>query len=190
MTRECKTCKSTLRPEIDKMIVEGAKFTDVEKWCVAKGLAISSASLVRHANAHIEGYTPKPTNQIVNISEIGDLKFSQNEPNPLSINLSEIRKTFKCPESIESSKDLKKTVATFTKKIVGDLLPLIYKKIELYSQGMSKLPSDEIRALKDIVSCCEIITKKNYDRSGDNVFDVDTALEVDNSYNFETGRYK
>ncbi len=47
--------------------------------------------------------------------------------------------------------------------------------------GYSKYPSDEIRGLKNIMDCFEIVTgKEKHRRAGNNIFDLDEALQSSN----------
>jgi hypothetical protein len=62
--RKCKTCQSTLRDEIDSMIMGGANWKYLESWCSDRGLVISETALRNHAKRHIKGYEPPKTNEV------------------------------------------------------------------------------------------------------------------------------
>jgi hypothetical protein len=55
----CKVCNSELKEEIDKKILAGTNFYELEQWCKVNGLQLARASLLRHANSHLEGYQPR-----------------------------------------------------------------------------------------------------------------------------------
>lgn len=174
MARPCKVCSSTLRAEIDRQILDGVSFYNLEKYCTDRGLRISAVSINRHAKSHVKGYEDRsngsfnyePTNTPRNQTAI------ETSLNPLII------------ESVDSS-DLDVLISTFKTNMmrsIANCSSVVDNKLLAYMNGEAKAPSDEIRMLKNLVEILDICTgKERHKRAGQHIFDLERSFKQDDT---------
>ena len=145
--RKCKTCQSTLRDEIDGMIMGGANWKYLESWCSDRGLVISETALRNHAKRHIKGYEPPLTNEV------------KNAPKPKEIGKVDLAPTLVDFEQYASSIGLDLTNLDRIENNIGAaqkatsiiffrLNAIADEKLKDYQLGQTRFPVEQIRALK------------------------------------------
>ena len=145
--RKCKTCQSSLRDEIDGMIMGGANWKYLESWCSDRGLVISETALRNHAKRHIKGYKQPKTNEIKEAPKPHELPTV--EANPTLVDFDGYCKSIgldqKKLDSLEnniSASQRASSLIFFRSCAIADA------KLRDYEQGMTKFPTEQIRALK------------------------------------------
>lgn len=173
MGRPCKVCSCSFRQDIDIEILNGQSFDWLEKYCLDRGVTVSHTSIKRHAENHVEGYTARseggynydPTETPRNAT------MAEATPNPIVIK----------PIKINNTQALIAAAKTGLAEILANQIAIVKAKQINFMQGYCKYPSDEIRGLKNIMDCFEIITgKEKHKRAGNNIFDLDEALQSSN----------
>lgn len=145
--RKCKTCQSTLRDEIDSMIMGGANWKYLESWCSDRGLVISETALRNHGKKHIQGYQPPKTAEIKDAPQ--QKQLAKFEPNPTLVN-------FDCycqsigldPNRLEDIENNVGASQRASSLIFFRLNAIVDAKLRDYEQGRTKFPTEQIRALK------------------------------------------
>jgi hypothetical protein len=145
--RKCKTCQSTLRDEIDSMIMGGANWKYLESWCCDRGLVISETALRNHAKRHIKGYEPPKTNEVKDAPKPKELAKVDVEPTlieferyALSIGL-DLTNLDRLENNIGAAQKA-------TSQIFFRLNAIADSKLRDYELGQTKFPTEQIRALK------------------------------------------
>lgn len=170
MGRPCKVCSCSFRQDIDKEILNGQSFDWLEKFCRDRGFTISHTSLKRHALNHVPEYQPR--------SQTGynytPTEIPRNETMAEAITQ---------PTIIQPVKVTNKNLVDVAKKqliqILTNQLAIVEAKQKNFMLGSGKYPSDEIRGLKNIMDCFEIITgKEKHKRSSQHIFDLEAALQA------------
>lgn len=147
MGRKCKTCESTLRDEIDSMIMSGVNWKYLEAWCRDRGLNITETALRNHAKAHIKGYEAPKTHEVKDAPK--EKQLAKFEPDPtivdfdrycedIGLNLDEL-------ENIEHNINACQRAASI---IFYKLTAIADKKLSDYFQGKTRYPTEQIKALK------------------------------------------
>lgn len=159
-----KILKSPLRPEIDKLLLDGKAIYEVEKWCGDNKLKVSAASIKRYAEVHLPDWQ-------------GNKKIVQVESAKSDDETKSVHIGVDLPE-IMSSKQLNKIISEGLKRAIAGLVTVVDVKIADYTVGESALPKEDIASLEKLVGIFDKITgKHNEDRAGNNIFDIDEALE-------------
>ena len=145
--RKCKTCQSTLRDEIDGMIMGGANWKYLESWCSDRGLVISETALRNHAKRHIKGYKPPKTNEVKNAPKPQELAKVKVTPTLVDFDryCQSIGLDIKKLDSLEVNIDAAQRASSL---IFFRTIAIADAKLRDYEQGMTKFPTEQIRALK------------------------------------------
>ena len=176
MGRPCKVCSSPLKEDIDREILNGQSFDWLEKYCFDRGLVVSHTSIKRHAQTHVEGYVTRsetgynyePTNIPRNKT------MAEALPSPIVIK----------PIEVTNTESLIAAAKTGLIEILANQIAIVKARQKSFMEGYCKYPSDEIRGLKNIIDCFEIVTgKEKHRRAGNNVFDLDEALQFSTENN-------
>jgi hypothetical protein len=145
--RKCKTCQSTLRDEIDSMIMGGANWKYLESWCSDRGLVISETALRNHAKRHIKGYEPPKTNEVKDAPAPKELAKIQPDPTLVdfehyckSVGL-DLRRLDLIEENVGAAQRASSLIF-FRLNAIAD------SKLRDYELGQTKFPTEQIRALK------------------------------------------
>ena len=171
MGRPCKVCSSSITEEIDKQILDDISFSTIEKYCIARGLTVSAKSIGVHAKNHVKDYKPRAT-QGYNYTP-SDTPRNQTAIetalNPLLIK----------QVSFTNNARLIENAKRGLSEILLNQIAIVSTKQKVFMEGQGGYPNDEMRGLKTIVECFQVITgtEKNK-RAGHHIFDVDSALEV------------
>ena len=178
MGRPCKVCSCPFRQDIDKEILNGHSFDWLEKYCLDRGVTVSHTSIKRHAENHVEGYTVRSeTGYNYDPSDVPrNATMVDATPSPIVIN----------PVRINNTQALINIAKTGLAEILANQIAIVKAKQVNFMQGYGKYPSEEIRGLKNIMECFEIVTgKEKHKRAGNNIFDLDEALQssTNNSLN-------
>ena len=145
--RKCKTCQSSLRDEIDGMIMGGANWKYLESWCSDRGLVISETALRNHAKKHIKGYIAPKTNEVKEAPKPQELPTI--EPDPTIVDFDRYCKSigldFKRLDDIENNVAASQRASSI---IFFRLNAIADAKLKDYQEGLTKFPTEQIRALK------------------------------------------
>ena len=145
--RKCKTCQSSLRDEIDGMIMGGANWKYLESWCSDRGLVISETALRNHAKKHIKGYVAPKTNEVKEAPKPHELHTV--EVNPTLVDFDRYCKSIgldlKKLDSLENNISASQRASSL---IFFRLNAIADAKLRDYEQGLTKFPTEQIRALK------------------------------------------
>ena len=145
--RKCKTCQSSLRDEIDGMIMGGANWKYLESWCSDRGLVISETALRNHAKKHIKGYVAPKTNEVKDAPQPHELPTIEADPTIVDFN----RYCKSIGLDLHRLDDIENNVAASQRAsslIFFRLNAIADAKLRDYEQGMTKFPTEQIRALK------------------------------------------
>lgn len=163
-----KIVNSLLRPEIDKLLLDGQTVYQVETWCRENGLMTSASSLKRYADFYLAEwqYTKKPAKV-------------QSKDNKSDSEITDKICKVTLPK-IETSQQFNQIISENLQEIIVNLITVVNVKIREYSLDNDSLPTQDINSLEKIVSIFNQITSKlNESRAGRNIFDVTEALERD-----------
>ena len=145
--RKCKTCQSSLRDEIDAMIMSGANWKYLESWCSDRGLVISETALRNHAKKHIKGYVAPKTNEVKEAPQPHELPTIEADPTIVDFD----RYCQSIGLDLKRLDDLENNVAASQRAsslIFFRLNAIADAKLRDYEQGMTKFPTEQLRALK------------------------------------------
>lgn len=170
MARPCKSCSSKIRSEIDKQLLNGVSYSQVQKYCLARGFRITEKSLREYALNHVKdfvahakagfNYTPTDTPRNETAKEC--------ELKPLLV---ETVKTSDVDTLIE-------VLETKLLRSIANAASIVDDKLIRYMQGECQAPSNEVRLLKYLVEVADILTGTvKHKRAGKHIFDLKTALE-------------
>jgi hypothetical protein len=147
MGRKCKTCESTLRDEIDSMIMSGANWKYLEAWCGDRGMRITETALRNHAQAHIKGYEAPKTHEIKDAPI--EKQLAKFEPDPTIVDFDRYCQHIGLNQDdlldIENSINACQKAASL---IFFKLTAIADKKLEDYFLGKTRYPTEQIKALK------------------------------------------
>lgn len=160
-----KIVNSPLRPEIDKLLLDGQTVYQVETWCRENGLMTSASSLKRYADFYLAEwqYTKKPAKL--------ESKNDDNNESP--------EKSYKITlPKIENSQQFNDIISQNLQEIIINLITVVNYKVREYSLDNDSLPTQDINSLEKVVGIFNTITSKlNESRAGRNIFDINEALE-------------
>lgn len=179
MGRPCKVCSSSITEEIDKQILDDVSFSTIEKYCVARGFKVCAKSIGVHAKNHVKGYIPRAmTGYNYSPSETPRNQTAiETALNPLLIK----QVTFTSNESLVEN--AKKGLS----EILLNQIAIVSTKQRVFMSGEGGYPNDEMRGLKTILECFQVITgTEKGKRAGHHIFDVETALEVSEGIDLES----
>ena len=145
--RKCKTCQSSLRDEIDGMIMGGANWKYLESWCSDRGLVISETALRNHAKRHIKGYEAPKTNEIKDAPQPQELQTIEANPTLVDFDryCQSIGLDLEKLDSLESNIDAAQRASSL---VFFRLNAIADAKLQDYEQGLTKFPTEQVRALK------------------------------------------
>jgi hypothetical protein len=170
MGRPCKLCSSSIKSDVDQEILNGQSFDWLETYCLDRGLTISHTSIKRHAESHVEGYNLR--------SKTGYNYDATDTPRNQTMDEATLKPILIKPIKVKGTDDLINTAKTGLAEILANQIAIVKAKQKSFMEGKSKYPSDELRGLKNIMDCFEIITgKEKHKRAGNNIFDLDEALQ-------------
>ena len=145
--RKCKTCQSSLRDEIDGMIMGGANWKYLESWCSDRGLIISETALRNHAKKHITGYEPPKTHEVKDAPE--EKKLPKVEPDPTIVDFDlycqDIGLNLDDLENIDNNIGACQKAASL---IFFKLTAIADRKLLDYFNGKTRYPTEQIKAMK------------------------------------------
>ena len=147
MGRKCKTCESSLRDEIDSMIMAGANWKYLEAWCSDRGLQISETALRNHAKAHIKGYEPPKTHEVKDAPQEKELAKVEVDPTIVDFD----RYCADIGLDKDDLEDVENNVSACqraTSLIFFKLTAIADRKLEDYFLGKTRYPTEQIKALK------------------------------------------
>ena len=145
--RRCKTCQSSLRDEIDAMIMSGANWKYLESWCCDRGLVISETALRSHARKHIEGYEKSKTHEVKPAPQAQELETVQADPTIVDFDryCKSIGLDLKNLDNLENNISASQRASSlnfFRLNAIADA------KLRDYEIGSTKFPTEQLRALK------------------------------------------
>lgn len=145
--RKCKTCQSSLRDEIDGMIMGGANWKYLESWCSDRGLVISETALRNHAKKHIKNYKAPKTNVVKDAPKPQELAKVKANPTVVDFNgyCQAIGLDLKRLDLIEENIGAAQRASSL---IFFRLNAIADAKLQDYERGKTKFPTEQIRALK------------------------------------------
>ena len=145
--RKCKTCQSSLRDEIDGMIMGGSNWKYLESWCSDRGLIISETALRNHAKRHIKGYIAPKTNEVKDAPRPHELPTIEADPTIVDFDryCKSIGLDLKNLDSLQVNVDAAQRASSL---IFFRLNAIADAKLKDYQLGMTKFPTEQIRALK------------------------------------------
>lgn len=170
MGRPCKVCSSSISEEVDRQILDGVSFSNLEKYCVARGLRVSAKSIAEHAKHHVKEYRAH--------SERGYNYTPSDTPRNQTASETILR-----PFVIKRIpyKDTDRLIATAKRSLCEILLnplAIVRTKQQQFMEGECGYPNDELRGLKTVIECFQVVTgTEKSKRAGQHIFDVDSALE-------------
>ncbi|NJS16205.1 MAG: hypothetical protein HC787_02880 [Nostocaceae cyanobacterium CSU_2_110] len=149
MARQCKTCTSTLRDEIDLQIMQGASFAYIERWCSDRGLIISVTALRKHAVNHIKGYKEKMVSEVKECPKVDTI--ANQLPDPTIVDFEAYLKKIELDikESIET-KDCAQQLKALQMSVVENyfrLSAILNQKLIEYAEGKTKFPMEQVKAV-------------------------------------------
>ncbi|MGL6341895.1 MAG: hypothetical protein ACRC80_22470 [Waterburya sp.] len=147
MGRKCKTCESTLRDEIDAMIMSGANWKYLEAWCGDRGLKITETALRNHAKAHIKGYEAPLTHEIKAAPQ--EKQLAKFDPDPTVVDFERYYQDIGLNQDDWS--DIENNISACQKAaslIFFKLTAIADQKLQDYSLGKTRYPTEQIKALK------------------------------------------
>ena len=145
--RKCKTCQSTLRDEIDGMIMSGANWKYLESWCSDRGLVISETALRNHAKKHIKGYVAPKTNEVKKAPKPQELAKVKVTPTLVDFD----RYCQSIGLNLDDLEDIDNNIGACQKAaslIFFKLTAIADSKLLDYFQGKTRYPTEQIKALK------------------------------------------
>lgn len=145
--RKCKTCQSSLRDEIDGMIMAGTGWKYLELWCSDRGLVISETALRNHAKRHIKNYEAPKTNEIKDAPKPQELPTIEADPTIVDFDryCQSIGLDLKKLDCLEANIDAAQRASSL---IFFRLNAIADAKLRDYEIGMTKFPVEQLRALK------------------------------------------
>lgn len=161
---------SPLKPKIDRLLLEGKTVYEMELWCRKNGLNVSATTIKRYAETYLpEWQGNKKLAVIPEIKSSESTKNASDSPKEKSFEI-------KLPK-VESAQQLNEIISENLKESIVNLVTIVNAKIGEYAVGDSHLPKDDLGALEKLVGIFNTITgKRNEDRCGANLFDLDEAL--------------
>lgn len=145
--RKCKTCQSTLRDEIDSMIMSGANWKYLESWCSDRGLVISETALRNHAKKHIKGYQPPKTNEVKDAPQ--EKELAKFKPDPTIVDFDHYCQDIGLnPDELE---DIDNNIGACQKAaslIFFKLTAIADRKLLDYFNGKTRYPTEQIKGMK------------------------------------------
>lgn len=167
MGRPCKVCSSSITSEIDKQILDDVSFANIEKFSVGRGLRVSAKSIGEHARNHVTDYQAR--------SEKGFNYNPSDTPRNQTASETVLNPTLIKRIPFKGNERLIETAKRSLCEILLNQLTIVNTKQQLFMKGESGYPNDEMRGLKTVLECFQVITNK---KAGQHIFDVDTALET------------
>lgn len=142
---KCKCCHSTLRDDIDAMLLKGAGSTYLSQWLDSRGLSVSPAAISNHAKRHIEGYTTAKAE----VRKAEDIPIDSIEPEVTIVNFEKY-----CNEiglNPLEFEDVDNIVGA-TQKAISTLFfktsAIVNAKIDDHIKGKCRYPTAQTRSLK------------------------------------------
>jgi hypothetical protein len=145
--RKCKSCQSTLRDEIDSMIMGGANWKYLEGWCSDRGLTISETALRNHAKGHIIGYQPPKTNEVKDAPKPKEM--GKVEVEPTLVNFEQYALGIGLDlTNLDLIENNIAAAQRATSLIFFRLNAIADEKLKDYLRGQTRFPVEQIRSLK------------------------------------------
>jgi hypothetical protein len=162
---KCKVCQSPLRKEIERQIIEGVSYIQIEDFTRSQKQPISHMSIKRHNDAgHVEGFMR------VGNPDIPNQEGSDVEGSSMCIDI----------PNVQNTDELKSYARDSMLRITANQLAIIRHKQEKFMKGEGRYPQNEIMGLRTIIACLDGITEQrgqvlNVDKLTANLssFDID-----------------
>jgi hypothetical protein len=156
MNRRCKICSSSLRDEVEQLVLEGHTFKYCQEHCEAKGLLIGEASIRRHCERHMEGYEKR------NLLDESTMQkpFNIRIEDPNVVDVEAIKKEL----NIDSN-CLSNVAKVLLGKVLLNQMYLVFANQVSYMQGLSRYPKEQIQGLNLIVDLMNKIEPSTVDLS-------------------------
>jgi hypothetical protein len=172
MATKCKVCQSPLRKEIEKQIVDGVSYVNIEDFTRSQKQPISHMSIKRHNDAgHIDGF-----------KRVGNPDYQEES----GIDASEVESSLDnmCIDipNVQNADDLKTYTRSSMLQITANQLAIIRHKQEKFMKGQGRYPQNEIMGLRTIIVCLDGIT----DRRGQ-VLNVESLTANLDSFRIDKG---
>jgi hypothetical protein len=165
---KCKVCQSPLRKEIERQIIEGVSYVNIEDFTRSQKQPISHMSIKRHNDAgHVEGF-----------KRVGNPDY----PSENGIDVSEVKESSMCIDipNVQNTDELRAYARDSMLKITANQLAIIRHKQEKFMKGDGRYPQNEIMGLRTIIACLDGITEQR-----GQVLNVDKLTANLNSFNKE-----
>ena len=145
--RKCKTCQSSLRDEIDGMIMSGVNWKYLESWCSDRGLIISETALRNHAKKHIRGYKAPLTNEVKEAP--APQQLAKIEADPTLVYFEDYCQSIGLdPQKLDSVEENITAAQRASSLIFFRLNAIADAKLQDYERGQTKFPTEQIKGLK------------------------------------------
>lgn len=160
MSKHSRILNSSIKTEIDKLLLEGKSFKEVEEYCKNNDLKLSYISIKKYAEDIL---------LINNVPNLG--KVTSIDPKELH---QEIKSLLPEKSDFLNKRKLKNLFLNNLVCTCEKTLNIIKDKTELYEKGEGAIPKDDLLTLKNLMFIAALVTKPN--SSSLSIFDLDIAL--------------
>ena len=153
MAGKCKCCglPDDLHKSLDEKLLDGVSFDVCSNWLKIQGHAISSVSIMRHANAHVQGFVAPSVAKAVPAPSVSPVAAA-SDPNLMAIDADEIIERLGLQDyDIHTQGGCKKFVSAAIREMLANQAVLTLAKQESFMAGESGFPSEQIKGLIDLL---------------------------------------